>query len=108
MKTTEKVEMDFRMQQGILTYCSDYNLLSTNLYQHLDELDMSRIFIASLDHAMWFHRDFDFNDWLLYNISSPSASNSRGMGAGRIFTRDGRLAATVMQEGLIREIRKKS
>jgi acyl-CoA thioesterase-2 len=58
--------------------------------------------LASLDHAMWFHRDFRADDWLLYQQSSISTSNSRGMAEGHIFTRDGRLVVTVVQEGLAR------
>jgi len=51
---------------------------------------------------MWFHRDFDFNQWLLYSINSPSASNSRGIGMGHIYNQNGDLVSTVVQEGLIR------
>jgi acyl-CoA thioesterase-2 len=58
--------------------------------------------VASLDHAMWFHRDFRIDDWLLYAMESPSASRARGLSIGRIFTRDGQLVAAVSQEGLIR------
>ena len=57
---------------------------------------------ASLDHAMWFHRPFRADDWLLYHQHSVSASSARGMASGSIFTRDGRLAVSVVQEGLIR------
>jgi len=58
--------------------------------------------MASLDHAMWFHRPFRVDEWLLYSLDSPSASNARGLGRGQIFTRDGLLVASVAQEGLIR------
>jgi acyl-CoA thioesterase-2 len=58
--------------------------------------------MASLDHAMWFHRDFRMDDWLLYAMQSPSASRARGLSIGRIFTQAGRLVATVSQEGLVR------
>jgi acyl-CoA thioesterase-2 len=58
--------------------------------------------MASLDHAMWFHRPFRADDWLLYDQSSPSASNARGLATGHIFSRDGRLVVSVVQEGLIR------
>ena len=61
-----------------------------------------RMQMASLDHAMWFHRDFRLDDWLLYAMQSPSASRARGLAIGRIFARDGRLVATVSQEGLVR------
>ena len=59
--------------------------------------------VASLDHAMWFHRPFRMDDWLLYSIESPSASGARGLARGRFFTQDGKLVASVMQEGLIRQ-----
>jgi acyl-CoA thioesterase-2 len=58
--------------------------------------------VASLDHAMWFHRDFRMDDWLLYAMESPNACKARGLNLGKIYTREGRLVATVAQEGLIR------
>jgi acyl-CoA thioesterase-2 len=58
--------------------------------------------IASLDHAMWFHRPFRVDDWLLYSLDSPTAQNARGLARGLIYTRDGKLVASVAQEGLIR------
>jgi acyl-CoA thioesterase-2 len=60
--------------------------------------------MASLDHAMWFHRPFRADDWLLYSIDSPSAQGARGLARGQIYTRDGRLVASTAQEGLIRVI----
>jgi len=57
---------------------------------------------ASLDHAMWFHRDFRLDDWLLYVLDSPSASGARGLCRGSIYTRDGRLVASTAQEGMLR------
>ena len=57
---------------------------------------------ASLDHAMWFHRDFRMDDWLLYSLDSPSAGGSRGLCRGSVFTRDGRLVASTAQEGMLR------
>jgi len=64
------------------------------------------VFLASLDHAMWFHRPFRLDDWLLYSIESPSASGGRGYTRGDVFTRNGGLVASVAQEGLIRSQRK--
>jgi len=61
--------------------------------------------VASLDHAMWFHRSFRIDDWLLYDIRSPSASGARGLVEGRFFRRDGTLVASTVQEGLIRDRR---
>ena len=86
----------------VLAYASDYNLLSTALLPHGDEVNMLNMQMASLDHAMWFHRDFNMNDWLLYATDSPSASGARGFTRGNVFTRDGRLVASVTQEGLMR------
>jgi acyl-CoA thioesterase-2 len=63
--------------------------------------------LASLDHAMWFHREFRADEWLLYAMESPSAGGARGFATGRFFTRDGRLAVSVAQEGLIRPPREK-
>lgn len=90
------------IDQMALAYTSDYNLLTTALLPHGDVANFSNIQIASLDHAMWFHRPFKWDDWLLYAIDSPSASNARGFTRGNIFTREGVLIASVVQEGLIR------
>ncbi|MDN5217419.1 acyl-CoA thioesterase II [Fulvivirgaceae bacterium BMA12] len=97
---------DKRLHQTALAYASDYNLLGTALLPHREQIDINKIFLASLDHAMWFHRDFDMNDWLLYAIDSPSASNSRGFTSGKIFNQQGVLVASVAQEGLIRTMNK--
>lgn len=102
MKINGSTNYPIPLQHQMLAYASDYDLLLSAVYPHRNEIDMNNIFLASLDHAMWFHRDFDFSNWLLYNIDSPSASNSRGIGYGRIFSSDGQLVSTVIQEGLIR------
>ncbi|PTM13160.1 MAG: acyl-CoA thioesterase II [Bacteroidetes bacterium] len=107
IKAKEEVTLDLPMQQQILAYASDYNLLGTAVLPHLQTADYSTLFLASLDHAMWFHRDFRIDDWLLYALDSPSASNSRGFTRGNIFNQEGKLVASVVQEGLIREVRKK-
>jgi acyl-CoA thioesterase-2 len=86
----------------VLTYASDYNLLATALLPHGPEAEVPNIKMASLDHAMWFHRPFRIDDWLLYAIDSPSASNARGFTRGNVFDRNGMLIASVTQEGLIR------
>jgi acyl-CoA thioesterase-2 len=86
----------------MLAYASDFNLVTTSLYPHGHTFWEPEMQVASLDHAMWFHRPFRMDRWLLYATESPSASQARGMNFGRIFTQDGRLAATVAQEGLIR------
>lgn len=95
-----------RTHQVALTYVSDYNLLATALLPHWAIATREKVFMASLDHAMWFHRPFRLNDWLLYSIESPSASSGRGFSRGDLFTRDGELVASVAQEGLIRSQRR--
>ncbi|MCL4123557.1 UNVERIFIED_CONTAM: hypothetical protein GTU68_066784 [Idotea baltica] len=90
----------------LLSYVSDFNLLMTSLLPHNVSMFTEPLFVASLDHAMWFHRDVEVDDWMLYTIKSPSASNGRGFCTGRIFSRDGRLLASVTQEGLIRKYKK--
>ncbi len=89
----------------VLTYASDMTLLDTALLPHGGSWDDDGLFMASLDHAMWFHRRFRADEWLLYSQDTPSASAGRGLGRGSIFTRDGHLAVTVVQEGLIRVVR---
>lgn len=101
-KTADKIEVDLPMQHQILAYASDYNLLTTAIMPHNDHPDSSKTFFASLDHAIWFHRDFRIDDWLLYATDSPSAGNARGFSRGTIFTTDGNLIASVVQEGLLR------
>ena len=94
--------LDLATKQQILTYISDYNILSSVLYPHGSKVNWGNLQTASLDHSMWYFRDFDFNDWLLYSMESPNASNARGFARGNIFTRDGKLIASVAQEGLMR------
>ena len=89
----------------VLTYASDMTLLDTSMVPHGASGSNPEIFMASLDHAMWFHRPFRADDWLLYAQDSPNASSGRGLSRGLVFTRDGTLVATVMQEGLIRRLR---
>jgi acyl-CoA thioesterase-2 len=86
----------------VLTYASDMTLLDTTLLPHGGAWGAADLFMASLDHAMWFHRPFRADEWLLYSQDTPSASEGRGLGRGQIHTQDGRLAVTVVQEGLIR------
>jgi acyl-CoA thioesterase-2 len=98
--------LDLATKQQILTYISDYNILVSTLNPHAGKAHWGNTQTASLDHSMWYFRDFDFSDWLLYSMDSPSTSKARGLARGNIFTRDGKLIATVAQEGLIRPIKK--
>jgi len=93
---------DALLHSCIVAYASDLTLLDTAVMAHANSWDDDRFMIASLDHAMWFHRPFDADEWLLYHQKSPSAQGARGLAEGFIYRRDGALAATVMQEGLIR------
>jgi acyl-CoA thioesterase-2 len=89
------------IHRALLAYISDMSLLDTALLPHGKSI-FSDVQITSLDHAMWFHRRFRVDDWLLYAQDSPSASGARGFNRGAFYTRDGTLAASVAQEGLIR------
>ena len=90
------------LHQCVLAYASDMTLLDTALMPHGIGWFSDEIQMASLDHAMWFHRRFRVDDWLLYVQDSPSASGARGFNRGLIYTRDGTLVASVAQEGLMR------
>jgi len=96
--------LDLSTKQQILTYISDYNILASALNVHGSKAHWGNTRTASLDHSMWYFRDFDFDDWLLYAIESPNASNARGFARGNIFSRDGKLIACVAQEGLMRPL----
>ncbi len=86
----------------IVAYASDMTLLDTTLRPHGMSSLTDDLMMASLDHAMWFHRPFRADDWLLYQQTAISSSSARGLAGGALFTRDGTLAVTVVQEGLIR------
>lgn len=94
---------DPALHQCVLAYASDFTLLDTSLIAHGRSLFDRDLQMASLDHALWFHRDFRADEWLLYAQDSPSASRALGFNRGSIFTRDGHLVASVAQEGLIRK-----
>jgi acyl-CoA thioesterase-2 len=95
---------DRKVHRAVLAYASDMTLLGTCALPHGLSWTKGNAMSESLDHAVWFHEDFRADDWLLYATDSPWAGNARGMNRGRIFTRDGRLVASVAQEGLIRAI----
>ncbi len=86
----------------VATYASDMTLLDTALLPHGNRWDDDRGQMASLDHAMWFHRPFRADEWLLYDQETPSASNALGLARGVMYAQDGHLAVTVVQEGLLR------
>lgn len=93
---------DPRIHSCVLAYASDMTLLDTSLFAHGTSVFDPKLQVASIDHAMWFHRPFRADEWLLYAEDSPSASGGRGFTRGSLFSRDGQLVASVAQEGLIR------
>ncbi|CAN5124494.1 acyl-CoA thioesterase II [soil metagenome] len=93
------------VHQQILTYLSDFWLSGVAMNIHTETVPGNGYSIASLDHALWFHRAVRADDWLLYDTTSPSASNGRGLSRGHLYDRTGALVATVMQEALIRKAR---
>ena len=101
-KTKEKFNANISFQHQLLAFASDYSLLLTATLPHREKLFGKKIFYASLDHAIWFHRKFKIDEWLLYSMQSPSTSNSRGFTNGSIFNEKGEMVASVSQEGLIR------
>jgi acyl-CoA thioesterase-2 len=106
LRAAERLPDDPLLHACVLAYASDLTLLGASLVPHNTYVGDPRIQTASLDHAMWFHRRFRADEWLLYDQVSPSASSSRGFSTGRIFTADGKLVASVAQEGLIRPVKR--
>ena len=102
LKAIGQMPDDPLVNAAVLAYCSDYSLLEPVLRKHGLAWSDPRLRVASLDHAMWFHRPGRADDWILYTQSSPSASGGRGLAAGRMFNTDGVLLATVAQEGMMR------
>jgi acyl-CoA thioesterase II len=90
------------LHRSLLAYSSDFNLLTTALVPHGVRYGDPRLQIASLDHALWFHRHAPINDWLLYDMASPWAGGGRGYARGSLYDREGRLVASAAQEGLTR------
>ena len=101
-RTTGELPDDPVLQKCVLAYASDLMLLDTSLYPHARTLFDHDLQVASLDHALWFHRPFRADQWLLYAQDSPTASGGRGFNRGAIYSRDGVHVASVAQEGLIR------
>jgi acyl-CoA thioesterase II len=104
-KLSEPVGDAPELHRALLTYASDFQLLGTATFPHGISYYQPNVQMASLDHAMWFHRPFRVDEWLLYSIDSPSAQQSRGLARGLVYDRQGRLVASTAQEGLIRVVR---
>jgi acyl-CoA thioesterase-2 len=97
-----QLDDDPRLHRALLAYVSDFHLVGTATLPHGISWVQGNLIIASLDHAMWFHRDFRLDDWLLYVCDSPSSSGGRGLARGMIYDQQGRLVASTAQEGVIR------
>lgn len=93
---------DIFLHQCLLAYASDMGLVSTSMLPHRKAVDRREVQMASLDHALWFHRDFAADDWILYIKETTTAAASRGYNRGAFYTRDGALIASTLQEGLMR------
>ncbi len=100
-RVTGRLPDDQALHRCLLAYVSDYHLLAAATMPH--GVNFLELQVASIDHVIWFHRDLRVDEWMLYAIESPSASGARGFSRGAIYARDGRLVASVAQEGLIRE-----
>ena len=102
IKTSERLPADSFLHQAVLACISDYELIGTAILPHGLHAWREGLQMASLDHAMWFHRPARVDEWLLFALDSPAASGGRGLARGYVFTEDGKLVATLAQEGLIR------
>jgi acyl-CoA thioesterase-2 len=102
MKAFGRLPDDPKIHRAALAYASDYSILEPVLRAHGVAWATPGLKVASLDHAMWWHRDARVDEWLLYVQESPSASGGRGLSLGRIYTREGVLVASVAQEGMVR------
>jgi acyl-CoA thioesterase-2 len=104
-RATQTLPDDPAVHRYLMAYASDFNFLLTAMMPHGVSWLTPGMQVSSLDHAMWFHRPFRMDEWLLYDVESPSSSGARGLVTGRFFTREGTLVATVVQEGLMRDRR---
>ena len=108
MKAHELLSGNINLNQVMLAYASDYHFLSTALHPHGVSSNDKNLRMATIDHSMWFHHPFDFDDWLLYSAESPFSGSARGLVRGQFFNREGKLVASTMQEGLMRKVVDKS
>ncbi|PJG86299.1 acyl-CoA thioesterase II [Conservatibacter flavescens] len=102
VKANGEAPLDTKIQQCLLAYFSDFHCILTALHPHSKGFLQQGMKVATIDHSIWFHREFDLNDWLLYAVESNNAYGARGLARGQIFDRQGRLIATTQQEGLMR------
>ena len=104
IRAVDQLPDDRALHQNLLAYVSDFELLATSTLPHGLSFTRGNVIMASLDHALWFHREFKMDDWLLYSMDSPNASGARGFARGQLFTAQGQLVASTSQEGLVRLI----
>ena len=103
-RAVERIPDDPQLHRCILAYASDYHLFGTALRPHGRSWWLPNMVVASIDHALWFHRPARVDDWLLYVMDSPSAQGARGLSRGLVYDRAGRLVASVAQEALMRDV----
>ena len=113
VRAVDSLPDETALHQNLLTYVSDFELVATSTLPHALPFTRGNIVLASLDHALWFHREFRIDEWLLYSMESTNASGARGYAHGKFFKQDGTLVASTTQEGLIRvldpsKVRKRS
>ncbi|TDJ29798.1 MAG: acyl-CoA thioesterase II [Gammaproteobacteria bacterium] len=102
MRAVDRLPDQPDLHRNLLAYLSDFQLIGTATLPHGIQFEQGRVQMASLDHALWFHRPFRVDEWLLYSMESPNAASARGFALGRFFDTDGVLVASTAQEGLIR------
>ena len=103
LKAAGELPDDPAVHKYLLAYASDFGLVGTSLLPHGQTFFRPGLQVASIDHSMWFHRDFRMDDWVLHAMESTSTSHARGLNRGMIYTKDGTLVASAAQEGLIRK-----
>lgn len=103
-RTISPLPTDLAVHRAVLAYVSDFQLLATAIQPSGKALHQEKVKGASLDHAVWFHEDFSLDEWLLFRTDSPWSGHARGFSRGEIFSRDGRLVASVTQEGMLRHL----
>ena len=102
VKAVDALPDALALHQNLLAYVSDFELLATSTLPHGLSFTRGDLMLASLDHALWFHREFRIDEWLLYSMESPNASGARGLSRGQFYNSDGALVASTTQEGLVR------
>lgn len=105
MRARDVLTGGLKVHQAALAYASDYHFLSTSLQPHGIAVTEKNLHLATIDHAMWFHRPVNMDEWLLYAMESPFSGNARGIVKGQIFSQSGELVASTMQEGLMRKVK---